>query len=108
MMLVITPTGEILETDNQADGTRLTLPEILERLAAETSCLPLYASRKEEIAAEIANLQEKKSQYSNGDAEAIQREIDRWATELDLIPSQEQGCWSRVNLLTYHAQNFVV
>jgi len=102
-MLVRTLTGEIIETSNPADGTQLTQEEIGNMLASESANVSLYNSRTNALTALISDLQTKQLLYDNGDAEAIQQEIDKYTAEKDLIPSQKAACLSRVTLLTQYA-----
>ena len=103
MMLVKTPTGEIIETNSLEDGTQLTQEDIGNMLASESANVSLYNARTTALATLISELYSKKLLYDNGDAEAIQREIDQLTTEKDLIPSQKAACLSRVTLLTQYA-----
>jgi len=97
MYLIRTPQGDVVE-GNLSDGEQLTNAEIGALLSGEAANVELFNARAIEFARLIAEKEEKKLLFDNGDVESIQQEIDNLTAELELIPSQKASAKDRVTL----------
>lgn len=98
MYLVRNAQEEILEVEVIGENTQILPEEALEKAIGELANVGLLNARSIEYPKKIAELQAKKTDYSNGDAEAIQLEIDKFTRELAEIPAQKASAQSRVTL----------
>lgn len=98
MHLVRNAQGEIIEVKVVGDNTELTIAEVSQLLAGEAASVELFNARLAEFPQMIAELEAKKANYDNGDAESIQTEIDKWTAELDSIPTQKASAKERLML----------
>lgn len=98
MHLVKNAQEKIIEVEVFGDNTELTIAEVSQRLAGEAASVELLNARLAEYPQLIAELETKKLNYDNGDAEAFQVEIDKWTTELAAIPAQKASAKERLML----------
>lgn len=101
MMLVRTPIGEIIEVETLGDNTALSIDEIATLLEQESASVGLLTRRIAEYDVLISELVEKKSLYDNGDAEAIQSQIDQY--EAEKVSSREQKTTTQARVTLYNS-----
>ncbi|HRH33363.1 MAG TPA: hypothetical protein PK720_04465 [bacterium] len=98
MHLVRNAQDQIVEVEVVGDNTELTISEVSQLLAGEAASVELCNARLAEYPQMIAELEAKKLNYDNGDADAFQVEIDKWTAELAAIPAQKASAKARLML----------